>query len=102
MLAVGAAGGSTIPAQVAKALIGVLDWKLSLADAIALPTIYAPGPVYVERGSPLEAMIPQLRALGHADITAVEPGYKANGVEVSAGVLVGAADPRSEGRAVAQ
>ena len=30
-LAVGAAGGSTIPAQVAKAIIGVIDWRLSRA-----------------------------------------------------------------------
>ncbi len=102
LLVLGAAGGSTIPAQVAKTLIGVIDWRLSLQDAIALPTIYAPGPVYVERGTALEAMIPQLRALGASDITTVQPGFKANGVEVSGGVLVGAADPRSEGRAIAQ
>ena len=36
MLAVGAAGGSTIIAQVAKAIIGVIDWHLSAQDAIAL------------------------------------------------------------------
>ena len=30
-LAVGAAGGATIPAQVAKAIIGVIDWHLSAA-----------------------------------------------------------------------
>ena len=36
-LAIGAAGGTTIIAQVAKALIGVLDWDLTAQDAIALP-----------------------------------------------------------------
>ena len=30
-LAVGAAGGATIIAQVAKAIIGVIDWKLTRA-----------------------------------------------------------------------
>ena len=31
-LAVGAAGGATIIAQVAKAIIGVIDWRLSAQD----------------------------------------------------------------------
>ena len=35
-LAIGAAGGSTIIAQVAKAIVGVVDWKLSAQDAIGL------------------------------------------------------------------
>ena len=35
-LAVGAAGGTTIIAQVAKAIIGVIDWDLSAQEAIAL------------------------------------------------------------------
>jgi gamma-glutamyltranspeptidase/glutathione hydrolase len=38
-LAVGAAGGTTIPAQVAKAIIGVLDWNLPAQAAIALPVL---------------------------------------------------------------
>src|SRR5205085_1598702 len=55
-LAVGAAGGATIIAQVAKAIIGVIDWKLSAQEAIALPVLYAPGDtLYVERGTAMEA-----------------------------------------------
>ena len=51
-LAVGAAGGATIIAQVAKAIIGVIDWHLTAQQAIALPTIFAPGDtVFVERGT---------------------------------------------------
>jgi len=66
-LAVGAAGGATIIAQVAKAIIGVIDWDLSAQDAISLPVIYAPGGsvVMVEKGSAHERMIPALAALGH-------------------------------------
>ncbi|KPF92721.1 gamma-glutamyltranspeptidase [Novosphingobium sp. AAP83] len=102
-LAVGAAGGTTIPAQVAKAIIGVLDWNLSARDAIALPTVFAPGgeTVFVEKGTALEAMIPALQALGHAKITARSPSFKANAIEHLDGVWRGAADPRSEGAAVA-
>lgn len=99
-LAVGAAGGSTIPAQVAKAIIGVLDWKLSAQQAIALPVLFSPGnTVFVEKGTPHEAMIPALQALGHADVRPRDASFKANAVEAVAGRLVGAADPRSEGAA---
>ena len=102
-LAVGAAGGATIIVQVAKAIIGVIDWKLSAQQAIALPTLFSPyDAVYVERGTWLEPMIPQLRALGHAQVTAREPGFKANAIENVAGRWVGAADPRSEGTAVSE
>jgi gamma-glutamyltranspeptidase / glutathione hydrolase len=101
-LAVGAAGGATIIAQVAKAIIGVVDWKLSAQDAIALPVIFAPGDtVYVERGTSLEAMIPALQALGHK-VEPREPGFKANAIEWIGGRWVGAADPRSEGTAISQ
>lgn len=102
-LAVGAAGGPTIPAQVLKAIIGVIDWRLSAQQAIALPVILAPGTdtVYVERGTYLEAMMPQLQLLGH-QVKAIPPGFKANAVEWVNGRWVGAADPRSEGAAVSQ
>jgi gamma-glutamyltranspeptidase/glutathione hydrolase len=103
-LAVGAAGGATIIAQVAKAIIGVVDWKLSAQQAIALPVVFAPSnTLFVERGTFLEAMVPELRALGHAKIDYREPGtFKANAVERVNGRWVGAADPRSEGAAVSE
>jgi gamma-glutamyltranspeptidase/glutathione hydrolase len=102
-LAVGAAGGPTIPAQVLKTIIGVIDWHLSARQAIALPVILAPGvdTVYVERGTYLEAMMPQLQKLGH-QVKAIPPGFKANAIEWVNGRWAGAADPRSEGRAVSQ
>lgn len=101
-LAIGAAGGTTIIAQVAKAIIGVIDWDLSAQEAIALPQIMGLGDrVTIERGTGLEAMIPALRALGQ-NIMVVEPGYKANAIERVAGRWIGAADPRSEGTWLAQ
>ena len=101
-IAIGAAGGTTIIAQVAKALIGVIDWDLSAQQAIALPQIMGLGDrVTIERGTRLEAMVPALQALGQRTIL-VEPGYKANAAERVAGRWVGAADPRSEGTWVAQ
>jgi gamma-glutamyltranspeptidase/glutathione hydrolase len=102
-LAVGAAGGPTIPAQVLKAIIGVIDWHLSAQQAIALPVLLAPtgDTVFVERGTYLEAMMPQLQALGH-QVKAIPPGFKANAVEWVNGRWAGGADPRSEGAAVSQ
>jgi gamma-glutamyltranspeptidase/glutathione hydrolase len=102
-LAVGAAGGATIIAQVAKAIIGVVDWRLSAQDAIALPVLFSPGDtVLVEKGTAHEAMIPALRALGHTRVEARPPGFKANAVEWVGGRWVGAADPRSEGTSVGE
>ena len=96
-LVIGAAGGGTIIAQVAKAIIGVVDWKLSAEDAIALPVIYAPGKtVFVERGTWLETMAPEIGAFGH-EVRPRDPSFKANAAEYVDGRWVGAADPRSEG-----
>ncbi len=102
-LAIGAAGGATIPAQVAKAIIGVLDWGLPAREAIALPVIFAPGGdvVFVEKGSAQEGMIPALVALGHRQVIAREASFKANAIERIGNRWRGAADPRSEGAAVA-
>ncbi|QDZ09191.1 gamma-glutamyltransferase [Sphingomonas panacisoli] len=101
-LAIGAAGGSTIIAQVAKAIIAVVDWKMSAQDAIGLGLIYSPGGTAVaESGTQAEAMVPQLRALGEKVV--VGPlGLKANAIERVGGRWVGAADPRSEGVAMGQ
>ncbi len=100
-LAVGAAGGSTIIVQVAKAIIGVVDWNLSAQEAIALPFLYSPGDtLLVEEGTELEAMLPAFRALGHTNATTMPGRLKANAVEWVDGQPVGAADPRSEGAMV--
>ena len=66
--------------------------------------IVAPGgeTVYLESGTFLAAMAPQLQALGHT-IDYRPPGtFKANAIELVNGRWVGAADPRSEGAAVSE
>jgi gamma-glutamyltranspeptidase/glutathione hydrolase len=96
-LAIGAAGGATIIAQVAKAIIGVIDWNLPAQQAIALPVLFAPGEVMLlEGGTSLEALAPSLRTLGHK-VELREPTFKANAIERREGKWIGAADPRSEG-----
>ena len=96
-LAIGAAGGATIIAQVAKALIGVIDWKLSAQDAIAMGLIFAPASGgTIEQGTELEALLPDLAKLGET-LRIAPLGLKANAVERVDGRWRGAADPRSEG-----
>ena len=99
VLAIGAAGGATIPAQVAKALIGAIDWDLRVDEAIALPGLYSPGgTIVLEEGSPLLRFEGPLEALGHEVVTRRLP-FKGNAAQLIAGEWVGAADPRSEGAA---
>lgn len=103
LIAVGAAGGTTIPVQVARVLIGVLDWKMPVAQAVALPVAFAPGEtVYIEEGSALEPMKAALEAMGHERIVVRELPLKLNAIEVVDGRPVGTGDPRSEGVAVAE
>ena len=98
VLAIGAAGGGTIPVQVARGLIGFIDWNMPVKDALALPMLYAPSDkVSVEKGSALEAMIPALKKLGHDEVLARRLPIKSNAIALYVDRLDGAADPRSEG-----
>ncbi|MHA6723862.1 gamma-glutamyltransferase [Sphingomonas sp. RS2018] len=96
-LAVGAAGGPTIIAQIAKAVMGVVDFGMSAQDAIAMGLLYAPGmTAAAEAGTERAAMVPALQALGER--VEIRPlGLKANAVEWVGGRWAGGADPRSEG-----
>ncbi len=69
-IAVGAAGGSTIIAQVAKALVGVIDWKLSAQDAIGCSACSTRPALMADRGkgTQLDAMVPALQALGRGAV----------------------------------
>lgn len=105
VLVVGAAGGTTIPAQVIRALIGVLDWDLPPDQALALPVLFAPGgnTVYLEKGTALEAMGPALTQLGHADLQfRASISFKAQAIRIDGRTVKGAADPRSEGKAISE
>ena len=101
ILAVGSAGGKQIIMHVLRALVGVLDFGLSAQEAIALPNIYfGGGAVLVERGTRLAEMAPDLTGLGHT-VTVADITSKLNAVQRTAAGWQGAADPRSEGVALA-
>jgi gamma-glutamyltranspeptidase/glutathione hydrolase len=98
ILAIGAAGGPTIIAQVAKAIMAVVDWGLPVEEAIALPQLIAIGDrLAVEKGTFLEQMIPAFAAMGHKPVATALP-LKLNGVQRTDNGWRGGADARGEGR----
>ena len=101
--AVGSPGGPSILAYNLKALVGVLDWKLPMQDAVALPNLIAGGSFYaaeVDKFSP--AVVSGLEARG----VKLSSGFGAegsglHGIEATPKGLRGGADPRREGIAKA-
>ena len=100
VMTLGSPGGSSIIGYVAKTLIAVLDWNLSLQDAIALPHhINKNALTELEEGTLLEKIAPALEKLGHV----VRIGPKTSGlhgIRVLPAGLEGGADPRREGVAM--
>ncbi|MEP6199904.1 MAG: gamma-glutamyltransferase, partial [Marinomonas sp.] len=79
MLVIGAAGGPTIPVQVARSIIGVVDFGMTAKEALRLPLIMAFGSsAVIEEDSRLEAMRDELSARGHSQIRSFSPSLKAN------------------------
>lgn len=102
VLALGSAGGKRIIMHVAKTLIGYMDFGLSAADAIALPNIFfGDNAVMIEQGTPLAAKASEMSRLGR-NVVAADLGSKVNAVEWTPEGWRGAADPRSEGVALAE
>lgn len=96
-MTVGSPGGSAIVNYVAKTLIGVIDWKLDIQQAIALPNMGSRnGATELEKGTALEGLITPLRAMGH-DVNVLEFTSGVQGIVVTPAGLVGGADPRREG-----
>lgn len=96
-MAVGAAGGQTIPVTTARAIVGAIDFGLSAEESLNLPFLMSFGPaVLVEKGTWLEQAIPQFEALGHARILVREAPIKGNAVMHSDEGWEGARDPRIE------
>ncbi|MFV0644826.1 MAG: gamma-glutamyltransferase, partial [Sphingomonadaceae bacterium] len=104
LYALGAAGGTTIPTQVSKSLIALIDFKMPLEEALALPQLFSPGDVvYLEQGTWLVDMADDLRSIGH-EVAVREMPLKANAVirTKDGSNWHGAGDPRSEGVAISE
>jgi gamma-glutamyltranspeptidase/glutathione hydrolase len=101
-LAVGAAGGPTIPTTVAQIVVHVVDDKMKLDEAIAASRVHhnlMPDTIRIEKNG-LEAETQKaLAARGHRFQVARFPIGKACGVEVdpATGFRAAVADPRFDG-----
>lgn len=99
VLVIGAAGGPTIPVQVARGIIGVVDFGLDAQAALGLPFIMGFGEAaIIEEGSALETMQEDLKALGHTNLRKASPPLKANALRRIPGGWEVAVDPRLAGK----
>ena len=102
VMVVGSAGGSRIINYVAKALVGVLDWKLDSQQALSLPNFgNRNGPTELEKGTQIEELKPALEAMGHT-VQIVEQTSGSHAIVLTNQGLIGGADPRREGVALGE
>lgn len=96
-MAIGSPGGSLIINYVAKALVGTLDWKMDVQQAIDLPNFGSRnGPTEIEKGTELEGAAASLKAMGH-DVRAIDMTSGLQAIRRTRGGWEGGADPRREG-----
>ncbi len=97
--AVGSPGGSAILAYNLKTLIGILDWNLSMQDAINLPIVVARGDsIRIEQSRMEPAVWDGLTGMGYklSPLAGEESGL--NGILLQPdGSFDGGSDPRREG-----
>ena len=99
LMAVGSPGGRSIISYVAKTLVGVLDWGLTIQQAINLPNIVATSEVVrIEQSRASDSLIKGLEAYGLNVKQSQGENSGLNGiVRLPNGTLVGGTDPRREG-----
>jgi gamma-glutamyltranspeptidase/glutathione hydrolase len=97
--AVGSPGGPGIIAYDLKALVGMLDWKLPVQQAIDLPNLIARKDVYdAEIGKFAPGVVEGLAARGVTLVSGTgAEGSGLHGIEATPQGLRGGADPRREG-----
>jgi gamma-glutamyltranspeptidase/glutathione hydrolase len=97
--AVGSPGGPSILAFNLKALVGVLDWKLPMQDALALPNLIAAGTFYASEPAKYPPGVVEGLAAKGVKLTggAFGEGSGLHGIERVPQGLRGGADPRREG-----
>ncbi|BDA69931.1 gamma-glutamyltransferase [Calothrix sp. PCC 7716] len=100
VMVVGSAGGPLIINYVAKAIVGVLDWKLDAQQALSLPNFgNRNGATELEANTSIVNLKPQLEALGHT-VTVREQTSGSQAIVITNQGLIGGVDPRREGKAV--
>ncbi|MRV74153.1 gamma-glutamyltransferase [Duganella sp. FT92W] len=101
LLSTGSPGGPAIINYVAKVLVGTLDWKLDVQQAISLPNFGSRnGPTELEAGRFAPAVVDELKAKGH-DVRQFDQTSGLQGImrirKNGKDMWFGGADPRREG-----
>lgn len=96
-MVLGSPGGSAIINYVAKTLVAMIDWKLDVQQAIALPNMGSRNrDTEIEEGTSLVDREPPLEAMGH-NVKLLPFPSGVHAIVVSPDGLEGGADPRREG-----
>jgi gamma-glutamyltranspeptidase/glutathione hydrolase len=99
--ALGSPGGGAIPAYNLKTLVGVLDWKLTMQQAISMPNLIANGDRFNGEADKFAPGVVQgLAERGVNLVSGRGENSGLHGVLVRDGALEGGADPRREGVAL--
>jgi gamma-glutamyltranspeptidase / glutathione hydrolase len=94
----GSPGGNSIPAYTTKSILGVIDFGLDAAAAVALPNVVARGlPARIEQDRAPARLVEALRAYGYAVDATQGENSGLHPIVVRRDGLEGAADPRREG-----
>jgi gamma-glutamyltranspeptidase/glutathione hydrolase len=102
LLVVGGAGGPTIITGTSQVILNVLDYRMSLADAMRAPRLHhqsIPDSLSFERGGVSPAVLDSLRAMGHS-MKEVGSLVNINAIMRVKGGWDGVHEPRSAGGAV--
>jgi gamma-glutamyltranspeptidase / glutathione hydrolase len=101
LMSVGSPGGPAIIDYVAQTLSAVLDGKMSLKDAIAMPReLNMNGNTLLENGPGVDKLAASLTAMGHTVQVPDQEGSGLHGIMRVKDGYIGAADPRRDGIAL--
>ncbi|PSU23353.1 gamma-glutamyltransferase [Photobacterium phosphoreum] len=102
VLAIGSPGGSQIIGYIAKTLVAYLDWNMDLQQAINLPNINNRfGTFELEQNTLATVWAPKFEQLGYKTMVKdLNSGIQA--ISIAPKQLIGAADPRREGKVIAK
>jgi len=102
-LILGSAGSSRIPASIVQTILNVIDFKMTLEQAIAWPRVFLAGPeLRMEAAGIPAAVFPKLEALGYQlrPYAGIDVYFgRVHAIHIDSGTksMFGAADPRGYG-----
>lgn len=101
VFALGSPGGSRIIPYVARTIVALIDWRMNIQQAVALPHLVNRFGTYdLEAGTVAEGLADDLRALGY-EVSVRDLNSGLHGIAFMPDGLEGGADPRREGVALA-